>query len=143
MTDTIQRDIAEIERQRDAFARLNRIAMVEQTVAVLEHRFEAAIQSILKELERAVSGEDLRELRRELEDKMKEAITGIRAEIERSNENWAEKILAGSRVINAELQNQRHDEQRRFRQQIVLAIIGATLSIIGALFVFWLTTGRP
>ena len=66
----------------------------------------------------------------------------MHTEIEKSNREWADRILSGQRVLNAESQLQQNEDQRRFRQQIMLALFGATLSIISALVVVVMTAGR-
>jgi hypothetical protein len=144
-----QRDITEIERQRDAFARLDRISAVERHLAVLETRFDAAFEGLLKDMERAVSNEDLKQLKRELEDQVKATIASVRTEIaavrtdiDRSNEQWAERILGGAKALNAESQIQRMEEQKMLGRQIFFTVFGSALSIVAALVVFWMTTAR-
>lgn len=145
--EPLLRDHIEIERQRDAFNRLDRINAVERDVAVIKTLFDATVKSILEKLAGAVSHTDLKNLKREMEDQMKQAIasvrseiSSVRADIEKSNEAWAEKILSGTRVLSAETRLERLEEQRRFRAQIILAVIGAALSVIGTLFVIFVTT---
>lgn len=141
--ETLLRDRVEIERQRDAFSRLDRINGVEKDVAIIKTLFDATIKSILEKLAGAVSDDDLIALKREVEAEMEKAILGVRQEIEKSNEAWAEKILVGQRTLNAEAQVQRNEEQKHFGRQIAVTVFAAALSVIGALFVFWMTSGRP
>ena len=143
MTDATQRDIAEIERQRDAFARLDRISGVELDIAVLRTRFEAALDTLLKELERSVSQDDLREIRREMGEVRRDVSADIQKEIEKihmefekSNAEWAEKIIAGSQM-------QRLVEQKALQRQIALTVFGAVMSLGVGLVLFWITTGQP
>jgi hypothetical protein len=143
MTDATQRDIAEIERQRDAFARLDRISGVELDIAVLRTRFEAALDTLLKELERSVSQDDLREIRREMGEVRRDVSADIQREIEKihmefekSNAEWAEKIIAGSQM-------QRLVEQKALQRQIALTVFGAVMSLGVGLVLFWITTGQP
>lgn len=143
MTDATQRDIAEIERQRDAFTRLDRISGVELDIAVLRTRFEAALDTLLKELERSVSQDDLREIRREMGEVRRDVSADIQKEIEKihmefekSNAEWAEKIIAGSQM-------QRLVEQKALQRQIALTVFGAAMSLGAGLVLFWITTGQP
>jgi hypothetical protein len=143
MTDATQRDLTEIERQRDAFARLDRISGVELDIAVLRTRFEAALDTLLKELERSVSQDDLREIHREIGEVRRDVSADIQKEIEKihmefekSNAEWAEKIIAGSQM-------QRLVEQKALQRQIALTVFGAAMSLGAGLVLFWITTGQP
>lgn len=135
MTDATQRDIAEIERQRDDFALRSQISGVELDIAVLRTRFEAALDTLLKELERSVSQDDLREIRREMGEDIQKEIEKIHMEFEKSNAEWAEKIIAGSQM-------QRLVEQKALQRQIALTVFGAAMSLGAGLVLFWITAGH-
>lgn len=142
MTDATQRDIAEIERQRDDFALRSQISGVELDIAVLRTRFEAALDTLLKELERSVSQDDLREIRREIGEVRRDVSADIQKEIEKihmefeqSNAEWAEKIIAGSQM-------QRLVEQKALQRQIALTVFGAAMSLGAGLVLFWITAGH-
>lgn len=142
MTDATQRDIAEIERQRDDFALRSQISGVELDIAVLRTRFEAALDTLLKELERSVSQDDLREIRREMGEVRRDVSADIQKEIEKihmefekSNAEWAEKIIAGSQM-------QRLVEQKALQRQIALTVFGAAMSLGAGLVLFWITAGH-
>lgn len=129
MTDATQRDIAEIERHR------SQISGVELDIAVLRTRFEAALDTLLKELERSVSQDDLREIRREMGEDIQKEIEKIHMEFEKSNAEWAEKIIAGSQM-------QRLVEQKALQRQIALTVFGAAMSLGAGLVLFWITAGH-
>lgn len=136
MTDATQRDIAEIERHR------SQISGVELDIAVLRTRFEAALDTLLKELERSVSQDDLREIRREMGEVRRDVSADIQKEIEKihmefekSNAEWAEKIIAGSQM-------QRLVEQKALQRQIALTVFGAAMSLGAGLVLFWITAGH-
>jgi hypothetical protein len=142
MTETLIRDQLELERQRDAFARLDRTGAQELAIAVLRTRFEAAYDTMLKELGRSVSQEDLKEIRREMaaikrdfSAEIEREIEKLHMEFERSNQEWAEKIIAGSQM-------QRLVEQKQMQRQIAVTIFGAVMSLGAGLVLFWITTGR-
>ncbi len=150
MTDTVQRDIAEIERQRDAFARLDRIGGVERDIAVLRTRFEAAFETFLKELERSVSGEDLKELKREWETALRDALTGVSDMVKSANDQQAANILGRVDGMFARLETKMAAEQNeqskallkaqaQTRSEIIRYGVGFALTIISALIIFWFT----
>jgi Zn-dependent alcohol dehydrogenase len=140
------RDQLELERQRDAFTRLDRINAAELAVAVLQTRFEAAYETLLKELARSVSQEDLKDIRREMVELKRDVFVEIEKEVEalhmefdKSNAAWSEKILIGAKTLNAEAQLQRVQEQKQLARQVGLTVFAAAMSIIGTLVVFWMT----
>jgi len=139
MTDTIQRDIAEIERQRDAFARLDRIGGVERDLAVLRTRFEAAFESFLKELERSVSGEDLKELKREWEMALRDAMNSVSELVKTANDQQSANIIGRVELMLAHQQERAAEENKRTRQEIIRYGVGFALTILSALLIFWFT----
>ena len=150
MSELLLRDQLEMERQRDAFTRLDRINAAERDVAVLTTRFEAFSETIIKELARSVSQEDLKEIRREMvmtkhdfSAEIEREVQKMHDEFEKSNRAQAEMILAGAKSLNAESQLQRMQEQKQLARQVGLTIFAAALSIICTMVVFWMTTARP
>ena len=154
MEETLLRDRVEIERQRDAFARLDRINGAEKQIAILQTKFDGAITSILERLEAAVSDDDLKTLKRELEGFVKQAVSELREDfsrsiavlredVSRSNAEQADKIVMASRSLMDATRLERLEENKHLHQRIDMAVFGAALSIIAALVVFWFTSGRP
>lgn len=115
MTDLLIREQIELERKRDDFARLDRINGVEKAVAVLQTRFEA----LLERLRGAVSDDDLKELKREVEADMRIAMDSLRAYVDTSNQTQADRIL--SRVD--EMRNADKAEQREERIADMRAVL--------------------
>lgn len=140
--ELLLKEQVEIERQRDANRNNDRINRVERDVAVLRTRFEAAFDTFLKELERSVSAEDIKELKREWETGLREAINGIRDHFATANESQSSAILAQVELMLARDREAAANEAKKTRQQFLFLILGAVLSILGALFVFWETTAR-
>lgn len=139
MTDTIHREIAEIERQRDAFSRLDRISAVERDLAVLRTRFEAAFDTFFKELERAVSGEDLKELKREWEMALRDAMNGVSELVKTANDQQSANIIGRVELMLAHQQERAAEENKRTRQEIIRYGVGFALTILSALLIFWFT----
>lgn len=142
MTELLFRETVEIERQRDAFKSNDRINAVERDIAVLESRFESAFETFHKELARAVSAENLKELKREWETALRESINGIREHFANANDQQSSALLAQVELMLARDREAAASEAKKTRQQFQFLILGAVLSIFGALFVFWETTAR-
>ena len=139
MTDLIQREIAEIERQRDAFARLDRIGNAERDLAVLRTRFEAAFDTFLKELERSVSGEDLKELKREWEMALRDAMNGVSDLVKTANDQQSAAIIGRVEMMLLHQHERAAEEAKRTRQEFIRYVVGFALTILSALLIFWIT----
>ena len=139
MTDTMQREIAEIERQRDAFHRLDVIRDVDRDVTVLKTRFEMAIDAIFKELERSVSPEDLKELKREMEIALRDAVSGMREHLVAANEQQSKNLLGQVQNMFQLQHTQIAEANRRTRVEILRYGVAFATSVLGALTVIWLT----
>jgi hypothetical protein len=133
VTEVLIREQIELERKRDDHARLDRINGVERALAVLQTKFEAA-------LERAVSGDDLKELKREVEDQMKQTFDSITHSIKAANDQQVRDIMHQVGTMMANERAGAAEDQRHMRRQIFLAVFGSGLSIIAALIVFRLTS---
>lgn len=125
MTETLLRDRVEIERQRIREADLNRFGSIESALAVLQTKFDAL-------LVRAVDGDDLKELRRELEEEMNNTIKS-------ANEQQAKDIIGEVRGMLADQRNAQAEDQKHLRRQVALMVFGSALSLLGALAFFWMT----
>lgn len=139
MTDVIHREIAEIERQRDAFARLDRIGNAERDLAVLRTRFEAAFDTFLKELERSVSGEDLKELKREWEMALRDAMNGVSDLVKTANDQQSAAIISRVEMMLLHQHERAAEESKRTRQEFIRYVVGFALTILSALLIFWIT----
>lgn len=149
MTEILLKDHLELQKRLADRGEWEKLGNLQEAHSVLRTRFEAQLQRFDEAQKRAVAQDDLKTIRheiaeakRELRDEMKQEVAAMHTEIEKSNREWADRILSGQRVLNAESQLQQNEDQRRFRQQIMLAMFGATLSIIASLVVVAMTTGR-
>ena len=134
MTEILIREQIELERRRDRENRIDRINGVEKALAVLQTRFEAA-------LERAVSGDDLKELKREVEDQMKTTFNSITDSIKSANDQQARDILGQVELMNARAHETASRESQNMRRQIFLMMLGTVFSIVGSI-IFLVFTGR-
>ena len=132
MTEVLIREQIELERQRDAFSRLDRINGVERELAVLKTRFEAA-------LERAVSGDDLKELKREVDDHMKQTVGNIRDYFDGKTDQQSKDIIGQVELMLARQQAMASEENKRTRQEIIRYGVGFALTVMSALVIFWIT----
>ena len=134
MTEILIREQIELERRRDRENRIDRINGVEKALAVLQTRFEAA-------LERAVSGDDLKELKREVEDQMKTTFNSITDSIKSANDQQARDILGQVELMNARAHEMSSRESQNLRRQIFLMMLGTAFSVAGSI-AFLVLTGR-
>lgn len=137
------RDRVEIERRRDERASNDRINSVEKDFAVLKTLFDATIKSILEKLGDSVSDEDLKELKREWETALRDTITNIREHFNTANEQQSAALIGHVQTLLANERLASAEDQKNLRRQMFFALFTWGLGIIGALFIFWLTTGRP
>jgi len=140
MTELLLREGIEIERQRDAFKSIDRINTVERDVAVLRTRFEDAFDRFFKELERSVSPEDLKQLRREWEAALRDAMSGVPELVKTANDHQSTSILGQMQAMMAHERQVAAEDQKHFRRQIFLALFTWGLGMIGGLFVLYLQT---
>jgi hypothetical protein len=133
MSETILRDaLAEKERMRDRLADQDRIAAGERSHAVLLTRFDAWI-------ERAVQGEDLKELKREMEAEVNKQIELVFNRFNDKTEQQSKDILGRTAEMFQMQQAQIAEANRRTRVEILRYGVAFATSVLGALTVIWLT----
>ena len=148
--ETLLRDRVEIERQRDAFSRLDRINGVEKDVAVLRTLFDATIKSILEKLAGAVSDDDLTTLKREMEAEMNKQITHICDHMDAKNEQQSERIVSRVETMLNNYQNRTTEERlaqsnsllqanENTKKEIIRYGIGFALTVLSGLVMIWMT----
>ena len=140
MTEALLRDQVELKRQSTREQDINRFGAIEKEVAVLGVHFKALTERFEEALERAVSGEDLKELKREWETALRETNSNIREYFTSANEQQSTNILGQVQGMLATDRLAAAEDQKSLRRQIFFALFTWGLGIIGALFVFWLTT---
>ena len=139
MSELLIRDQLELERQRDAFSRLDRINSAERELAVLRTRFEAAFDTFLKELERSVSSEDLKELKREWEKALRDAMSGVSDLVKTANDQQSAAIIGRVEMMLLHQHERAAEESKRTRQEFIRYVVGFALTILSALLIFWIT----
>lgn len=141
MTEHLIRDhAAEEKRLRDRVDDANRFGRIESDHAVLRTRFEAAVKRFEEALERAVSPEDLKELKREWETNLRDAISGFREHVSLSNKQQETSILGQVQTMLATDRLAAAEDQKNFRRQISLTLLAWGLGIVTTVFILWLTT---
>ncbi len=142
MTELLLKDQLELQKRMSERAEWEKIASLQEAVSVLKTRFDDAISTIREKLGDAVSDEDLKELKREWEAALREAINGMREHLMSANDQQSTALLAQVELMLARDREAASAEAKKTRQQFQFLILGAVLSIFGALFVFWETTAR-
>ena len=140
MTEALLRDQVELKRQSAREQDINRFGAIEKEVAVLGVHFKALTERFEEALERAVSGEDLKELKREWETALRETNSNIREYFTSANEQQSTNILGQVQGMLATDRQAAAEDQKNLRRQIFFALFTWGLGILGALFVFWMTT---
>lgn len=140
MTEALLRDQVELKRQQGREADLNRFGSIEKEVAVIGVHFKALTERFEEALERAVSGEDIKELKREWETALRETNSNIREYFTSANEQQSTNILGQVAGMLATDRLAAAEDQKNLRRQIFFALFTWGLGILGALFVFWMTT---
>lgn len=133
MSEQILRDnLAEKERLRDRVEDANRFGRGESALAVLRTQFEAALVHLREMMERSVSGADLKQLKREVEEDVNKQLVTV-------TDQQSKDILHEVRLMLATQQMAVSEEQKRTRQEIIRYGVGFALTILAALTIFWLT----
>ena len=140
MTEALLRDQVELKRQSTREQDINRFGAIEKEVAVLGVHFKALTERFEEALERAVSGEDLKELKREWETALRETNSNIREYFTSANEQQSTNILGQVQGMLASDRQAAAEDQKNLRRQIFFALFTWGLCILGSLFVFWMTT---
>lgn len=134
MTELLIRDQLELERQRDAFDRLDRINGVEKDVVVLRTRFDAS-------MEHAVSQDMLKQLKREIDDHLRYSLGSVNDAITAANAHQAKDILAQVELMNARNAEHNTREAQGLRRSIMLSMLGTAFSVVGSIL-FLIMTGQ-
>lgn len=140
MTEALLRDQVELKRQQSREADLNRFGAIEREGAVLGVHLKALTGRFEEALERAVSGEDLKELKREWEGALRDTVINFRDHLKDANDQQSTNILGQVQTMLASERIAAAEDQKSLRRQIFFALFTWGLGILGALFVFWLTT---
>lgn len=143
--ETLLRDRIEIERLRDSFERLDRINAVEKDNIVLATRFNDHLRRFEDALARAVSPEDLRRLKDDMEtfvntslgqlnaQQSRDILTEVRGMLSDQNSKAKDEQLEALRTVLAE---RRHTGSRWLWW--LLGIVGGLFVAIGStLFGVW------
>ena len=106
---------------------------------MLRTRFEAAFDTFLKELERSVSGEDLKELKREWEMALRDAMNGVSDLVKTANDQQSAAIISRVEMMLLHQHERAAEESKRTRQEFIRYVVGFALTILSALLIFWIT----
>lgn len=126
-------DIQLLEHRREWRVEETRIGSVERELAILQTKFEGA-------LERAVSGDDLKELKREVDDNMKQTVHNIRDYFDGKTDQQSRDILGQVQLLLAQERQAASEDQRQFRRQLFFTLFAWGLGIIGTVITIYLTS---
>jgi hypothetical protein len=126
-------DTTWLEHRREWRTEETRISGVERELAILQTKFEGA-------LERAVSGDDLKDLKREVDDNMKQTVHNIRDYFDGKTDQQSRDILQQVQLLLAQERQASVEDQRQFRRQLFFTLFAWGLGIIGTVMTIFLTT---
>lgn len=142
MTDFLIKEHLELQKRAAERADWKEFANLQEAHSVLKTLFDATVKSIEEKLGAAVSDEDLKELKREWETALRDALSGIREHFTTANDQQSSALLGQVELMLSRDRQAAEVEAKKTRQQFQMAIFAAVLSIMGALFVFWETAAR-
>jgi hypothetical protein len=139
----IRESLADKERLRDRVDDANRFGRVESAYAVLQTRFDAWIS-------RAVSGDDLKELKREMEEDVNKQVGAVCTHVDTKTEQQSKDLLVKVEAMFTQFQTKSTEAQLMqsnallqanadTRREIIRYGVGFALTVLAALAIFWLT----
>ena len=128
-------DTTWLEHRREWRTEETRISGVERELAILQTKFEGA-------LERAVSGDDLKDLKREVDDNMKQTVHNIRDYFDGKTDQQSRDILQQVQLLLAQERQASVEDQRQFRRQLFFTLFAWGLGIIGTVIGEVIDRGR-
>jgi ATP-dependent Lon protease len=135
MTESILiREQLDRQKVRDEFAVLEKIHNVELEHAMLKTVFDASQRH-------AVSQDQLKALKREIEDHLRYSLGSVNDAITSANAHQAKDILAQVELMNARSVEQSSREAQSLRRSIMLAMLGTAFSVVGSIL-FLIMTGQ-
>jgi hypothetical protein len=123
MTETLIAEHLAHSRKVESDSHINRFGTLERHLAVLQTRFEAWV-------ERAVQGEDLKELKREMEAQMKDTLGSLQTYVVTANNQQAKDILGEVRGMFIAQKNEQIEDQKAFRRQIFFIVFSSALGVV-------------
>ena len=139
MTELLLKDQLELQKRAAERTDWEKIAGLQEAISVLKTRFDAAIESIREKLGDAVSDEDIKELKREWETALRDAISGIQKGFTTANETQSTDLLGRMELMLARDRAAAESEARKTRQQYQMAMFVQAIGLIGALIFFYMT----
>lgn len=140
MTELLLKDQLDLQRRAAERAEWEKIAGLQEAISVLKTRFDAAIDSIREKLADAVSDEDIKELKREWETALRNALSGIRDHFTTANEQQSNALLGQVELMLARDRAAAETEAKKTRQQYQMAVFVQVIGLIGAFVFFYMTT---
>lgn len=137
MDETTQGRLIEIESNRDAERKLERIHAIERAADLLRSRFDGLLEQLARE---AFTDEDVEKLEAKWEKALRDAIAGLRIDFKTANDQQSKDIGNDFRSVIK-------DEQLQSQQAVIAAIhqrrgrwLGWALGIAGTVIASVATT---
>lgn len=137
MDETTQNRLIEIESNRDAERKLERIHALERAADLLRSRFEGLLDQLARE---AFTDDDVEKLEAKWEKALRDAIAGLRIDFKSANDQQSKDISGEFRGALNSFRDTAKDEQLQSQQAIIAAIhqrrgrwLGWALGIVGTI----------
>ena len=142
MTELLLKDQLELQKRAAERTDWEKIAGLQEAISVLKTRFDAAIENIREKLGDAVSDEDIKELKREWETALRDALSGIRDHFTTANDQQSSALLGQVELMLSRDREAAEREAKKTRQQYQMAVFVQVIGLVGAFIFFYMTT-RP
>lgn len=140
MTELLLKDQLDLQRRAAERTEWEKLAGLQEAISVLKTRFDAAIDSIREKLGDAVSDEDIKELKRDWETALRDAISGIQKSFATANDDQSRDLLGRMELMLARDREAAASEAKKTRQQYQMAMFVQVIGLVGALIFFYVTT---
>ncbi len=157
MTEVLIREQLDLQRrasERDEWEKLTR---VRESLAELRTRFDAQINRFDEAQSRAVSGTDLKDLKREMEDQLKQTTNAIYEHFKSANDQQAQSILGQVKDLFGNFRNEQTQEQLQSTNAVlnaiterrskvgwwILGIVGSVVVSVASTLIVVAILGRP
>lgn len=140
MTELLLKDQLDLQRRAAERNEWEKLAGLQEAISVLKTRFDAEIDRIREKLGDAVSDEDIKELKREWETALRDAISGIQKSFTTANDDQSRDLLGRMELMLARDREAAVNEAKKTRQQYQMAMFVQVIGLVGALIFFYVTT---
>ena len=157
MNEVLIREQLELQKRAAERDDWEKLSLIREALATLKTRFESQIKRYDEAQARAVSGDDLKDLKREMEDQLKQTTNAIYEHFKTANDQQAQSILGQVGTMFGTYRDEQKTEQLNSTQALlsaiserrskvgwwVLGIIGSIVISVASTLIVVAILGRP